>query len=173
MEPGGCPNGLSGQASGERCLFVGVKTCTACQYRAWSIRSRNRRMPGPERSFFRKGTTAERGETAPSMEVTEQIAAGLPFAVDELAGDAAHEVAKLWLLARTYSRLRHKTSARQPWARLEALKIQYVRLALAPKTRLFFVFVDPGMPHLRLVYHRVERNLLHVPVTTNLRQVTS
>ena len=103
------------------------------------------------------------------MDVTGLIAAGLPQTVDELHADGPHEVSMLWLLARSYSRLRHKTAARTTRKRLDALKAHCLRLALAREPDLFLVFVDPGMPRLQLVYHRVERNLLHVPVTTDLR----
>jgi hypothetical protein len=102
------------------------------------------------------------------MDVAEQIKTGLPQTVEELEAAGPHEVSKLWLLARSYSRLRHKTASRKIRQHLDELKAHCLRLALAREPELFLVFVDPGMPRLRLVYHREERNLLHVPVTTDL-----
>jgi hypothetical protein len=107
------------------------------------------------------------------MDVTERIAAGLPADLADLARDGPEDVAQLWLLARAYSRLRHQTSARPGRMRLEALKAHCVRRALAREPGLFFVFVDPSWPHLWLIYHRVERNLLHVPVTIDLPRAMS
>lgn len=103
------------------------------------------------------------------MDVTERIAAGLPRAVEELEPQDQHDVSELWLLARAYSRLRHKApSVGHERERLERLKLHCLRTALAREPEQFLVMVDPGLSHLRLIYHRVERNLLHVPVTVDL-----
>jgi hypothetical protein len=103
------------------------------------------------------------------MDVVERIAAGLPRTFKELAANGPHQVAELWLLARAYSRLGHKTPPGRDRRQCESLKTQCVRLALATEPDLFLVMVDPGLTHLWLIYHRVERTLLHVPVKFNLR----
>jgi hypothetical protein len=102
------------------------------------------------------------------MDVMDRISGGLPLAVEELDAEGPHDVAQLWLLARAYSRLRHKTSPRRNRSLIELLKTHCLRRALTRDPDLFLVFVDPGLPHLRVVYHRDERNLLHIPVTVDL-----
>jgi hypothetical protein len=100
------------------------------------------------------------------MDVRERIAAGLPESGEFLEANGHVETAELWLMARAYSRLRHRTSR---WnlegrRRFEILKDQCVRLAVSRDPDLFLVFADPGKSHLVIIYHRVERNLLHVPL---------
>jgi len=101
------------------------------------------------------------------MDVAEQIRTGLPFTVEELEAAGPYEIAELWLLARTYSQLRRRNCTRRGRGGFEAMKRHCLELALARAPELFFVFVDPGIPHLWVIYHRVERNLLHVPVTNS------
>ena len=106
------------------------------------------------------------------MDAPERIVAGLPFDVEEIEADVRLDVSTLWTFARAYSRLRHRTSPKREAAkhrRFDRLKTYCVRLAVSREPDLFLVFVDPGMPHLRLVYHRVERTMLHLPITTQLR----
>jgi hypothetical protein len=102
------------------------------------------------------------------MDVRKRINAGLPLEVEGIEADGPWKVADLWLCARAYSRLRHKTGSPRERQRLETLKNHCIRVAIAREPGLFLVFVDPGHSHLWLVYHRVERNLLHVPVSVPL-----
>lgn len=102
------------------------------------------------------------------MDVLERIAAGLPCSVEELEADGPRDTAALWLFARSYSRLRHKTHSARERRRLETLKHHCIRSAVAREPTLFIVVEDPGFSHLRLVYHRAERSLLHVPLTVEL-----
>jgi hypothetical protein len=90
----------------------------------------------------------------------------LPDAVEGVEQLGPVEIAELWLLARAYSRLRHRTSPRrQPERRqrFEALKVHCISLAVARSPQAFLVFVDPGFRHLVVIYHRVDRTLLHLP----------
>jgi hypothetical protein len=105
------------------------------------------------------------------MDVRDRIAAGLPHSAEELEADGPRDVVELWLLARAYSRLRHRTCPRRhprEHQRLTLLKAHCVRLAVTREPGRFLVFPDPGRPHLWLVYHLLEKNLLHLPVTTDL-----
>ena len=105
------------------------------------------------------------------MDGMNGFAQGLPYALEDLESHGPRATAELWLMARLYSRLRHRTSPRKrPLERLrfESLKTHCIRLALERDPSRFLVFVDPGFPHLRLIYHRDERNLLHLPLTTDL-----
>jgi hypothetical protein len=105
--------------------------------------------------------------------IRERIAMGVPLEVSELEADGPLAVSQLWVLARSYSKLRHRSSPRREPAehrRFERLKIHCVRKAVARGPDLFLVFLDPGFPHLWLIYHRVERNLLHIPVAIGLGQ---
>jgi hypothetical protein len=102
------------------------------------------------------------------MDVVERIEAGLPLSVEEIGTECTWPVAELWLLARAYSRLRHRSRApdeRQGWA---SLKDYCVRAAVAREPGLFVVAIDPGMPSFRFVYHRAERSLLHIPISIEL-----
>jgi hypothetical protein len=74
----------------------------------------------------------------------------------------------LWLLARAYSRLRHRSrrsTERQCWT---SLKDYCIRAAVTRAPHLFVVAIDAGMPSFRFVYHRAERNLLHFPTSIEL-----
>jgi hypothetical protein len=102
------------------------------------------------------------------MDVLERIAAGLPCSVEELEADGPRDTSELWLFARSYARLRHKTHLAPERRRLETLKHHCIRAALAREPTLFIVVVDPGFSHLRLIYHQAERNLLHVPLKIDL-----
>jgi hypothetical protein len=102
------------------------------------------------------------------MDVRKRIKAGLPLAVEDIEAEGPWQVADLWLCARAYSRLRHKAKPPREQQRFATLKIHCIRVALARDPGLFLVFVDPGFSHLRLIYHRAERNLLHVPVNVDL-----
>ena len=101
------------------------------------------------------------------MDVKQRIAAYLPHKVEDVEKNGPVEIAELWLMARAYSRLRHRTSpVRHPERRqrFEALKLHCIRLAVARAPAMFLVFVDPGFRHLAVIYHRVERTLLHLPL---------
>jgi hypothetical protein len=101
------------------------------------------------------------------MDVIEPITASLPNSVDQLEERGLLETEQLWVLARAYSRLRRRTSPRRDARqreRFEILKRHCVRLAVARSPDLFLVFVDPEFRHLLIVYHRVDRSLVHVPV---------
>ncbi len=102
------------------------------------------------------------------MDAPGRIRSEPPLVVDELESEGALGVRELWLLARRSSRLRHRTPPGPARRDLEALKARCLRLALAREPDLFLVMIDPGMTHLRLIYHRADRTLLHVPVTTDL-----
>ena len=102
------------------------------------------------------------------MDVLERIAAGLPDSVEEIEADGLRDTSELWFFARAYSRLRHKTPSAQEQQRLETLKHHCIRAAVAREPTLFIVVVDDDSPHLRLIYHRTERNLLHAPLTVDL-----
>ena len=102
------------------------------------------------------------------MDVSQRIAAGLPSSVEDVDADSPRKTSELWLFARAYSRLRHRTGAARERRLLEVLKYHCIRAALASEPTLFIVVVDPGCPHLRLVYYRAERNLLHVPLAIDL-----
>jgi len=107
------------------------------------------------------------------MDVRDRIAEGPPCSAEELEAIGPLDVEELWLLARAYSRLRHRTCSRKhakEHGRLCLLKAHCVRLAVSQEPGLFLLFPDPGRPELTVVYHRVERNLLHVPATTQLGQ---
>src|SRR6478609_1069712 len=100
------------------------------------------------------------------MDVTERIAVCLPAPGERLEEIGPLETGELWLMARACSRLCHRTSPRrspEERERFETLKHQCIRLAVARDPDLFLVFVDPGHRHLVIIYHRVERTLLHVP----------
>jgi hypothetical protein len=101
------------------------------------------------------------------MDVKQRMAAYLPDAVEGVEKHGPLEIAELWLMARAYSRLRHRTSPRRDPARrqrLERLKAHCINLAVTRAPALFLVFVDPGYRHLVVFYHRTERTLLHLPV---------
>src|SRR5215467_4733413 len=102
------------------------------------------------------------------MDVLKRIEAGLPCSVKELEADGPRGASDLWLFARSYSRLRHRTHSAQERQRLETLKHHCIRSALAKEPMLFMVVLDPAFSHLWLIYHRAERNLLHVPLTIDL-----
>ena len=105
--------------------------------------------------------------------IQERIATGLPLEVSELEADGPLAVSELWVLARIYSKLRHRSSPRREpdeHLRYETLKIHCVREVIAREPELFLVFLDPGSPHLWLIYHRLERNLLHLPVAIGIEQ---
>jgi hypothetical protein len=106
------------------------------------------------------------------MDVLERIAAGLPCSVEELGAGGPRDTSELWLFARSYSRLRHKTHSDGERRQLETLKHHCIRAALAREPTLFIVVVDPGFSRHRLIYHRAERNLLHVPLTIDLGDAT-
>ena len=102
------------------------------------------------------------------MDVVERIRAGLPPSLDELDSGGPWDVSELWLFARTYSRLRHRSRTpdeRQAWA---SLKDYCIRAVVTREPDLFIVAIDPGMPSFRFVYHRAERSLLHVPSSVEL-----
>lgn len=118
------------------------------------------------------GSERSTAEDDAVMDAPERIVAGLPFDVEEIEADGRLDVSTLWTLARAYSRLRHRTSPKREAAehrRFDGLKTYCVRLAVSREPDLFLVFVDPGTPHLRLVYHRVERTMLHLPIAIELR----
>jgi hypothetical protein len=99
------------------------------------------------------------------------IAPGLPRAIEDLEFDGPRNSSELWNLARIYSRLRHRTSPRKhpvEHGQFSDLKSHCIRLALARDPTGFLVFADPGSPHLWLIYHRVERSVLHLPVEVGL-----
>lgn len=99
------------------------------------------------------------------MDADEHIAAGIPRSVEDISARGPSDASELWLLARAYSRLRHRSRSsneRQGWA---SLKDYCVRAAVTREPRLFVVAVDPGMPSFRFVYHREERNLLQIPTS--------
>jgi hypothetical protein len=99
------------------------------------------------------------------MDVSERIAASLPDAIEHVEKDGP--IAELWLMARAYSRLRHRTSpTRHPEQRrrYENLKSHCIRLAVTRAPEAFLVFADPGNQHLLIIYHRDERTLLHIPL---------
>jgi hypothetical protein len=101
------------------------------------------------------------------MDVKQRMAAYLPDAVEGVEKHGPLEIAELWLMARAYSRLRHRTSPRrhpERRQRFETLKAYCVNLAVTRAPALFLVFVDPGYRHLVVIYHRSERTLLHLPV---------
>jgi hypothetical protein len=101
------------------------------------------------------------------MDVKQRMAAYLPHKVEDVEKDGPVDIAELWLMARAYSRLRHRTSpVRHPERRqqFESLKIHCISLAVARAPAMFLVFVDPGYRHLVVIYHRVERTLLHLPL---------
>jgi hypothetical protein len=101
------------------------------------------------------------------MDVKQRIAASLPYSIEDVERDGRVEIAELWLLARAYSRLRHRTSPRlepERRRRFELLKLHCIKLAVARAPEVFLIFVDPGYRHLVLIYHRRERTLLHLPV---------
>jgi hypothetical protein len=102
------------------------------------------------------------------MEVVERIDAGLPPSIEELGAGEPWEMSELWLLARAYSRLRHRSRTpdeRRVWA---SLKDYCIRAAVAREPGLFVVAIDPGMPSFRFVYHQAERSLLHIPASIEL-----
>jgi hypothetical protein len=102
------------------------------------------------------------------MDVVERIQDGLPPSVEELDAGGPWDISELWLLARAYSRLRHRsrtTHERHGWA---SLKHYCIRAAVSREPGLFIVAIDPGMPSFRFVYHRAERNLLHIPASVEL-----
>ena len=102
------------------------------------------------------------------MDVSERIKATLPDSIEHVENDGPIEVAELWLMARAYSRLRHRSSPQrypERRARFEKLKTHCIRLAIAREPETFLVFVDPENQQLLIVYHRVERTLLHLPCT--------
>ena len=99
------------------------------------------------------------------MDVVERIEAGLPPSIEKLDAGGPWDTSELWLLARAYSRLRHRSRTadeRQGWA---SLKDYCIRAAVAGGPDLFIVATDPGMPSFRFVYHRAERTLLHIPTS--------
>lgn len=101
------------------------------------------------------------------MEYSIQSAELLPGTVDSVEECESLSTKELWIRARTFSRLRHRASPRrEPEKRreYEALKLHYLRHATLREPNIFLIFIDPGFPHLVLVYHRFERNLLHVPL---------
>jgi hypothetical protein len=102
------------------------------------------------------------------MDVVERIEAGLPLSVEELEADDSRGTSELWLFARAYSRLRHRSRSSCERREFETLKVHCIRSALAREPLLFLVVDDPGISHLRLIYHRAERNLLHVPIGIDL-----
>jgi hypothetical protein len=102
------------------------------------------------------------------MDVVERIEEGLPPSVEELDAGGPWDISELWLLARAYSRLRHRSRTpdeRHGWA---SLKDYCIRAAVACEPVLFVVASDPGMPSFQFVYHRAERNLLHIPTSFEL-----
>src|SRR5262249_12562775 len=108
------------------------------------------------------------GRGCGSMDVVERIRAGLPPSVDELDAGGPWDVSELWLLARAYSRLRHRSRTpdeRRGWA---WLKDYCIPAAVARDPDQFVVAIGPGMPSFRFVYHRAERSLLHIPISTEL-----
>jgi hypothetical protein len=101
------------------------------------------------------------------MDVKQRILAHLPDSVEGVERHGPLEIAELWLLARSYSRLRHRTSPRrhpERRQRFETLKAHCISLAVSRAPDLFLIFVDPSYRHLMVFYHRVERTLLHLPV---------
>jgi hypothetical protein len=101
------------------------------------------------------------------MDVIESVTACLPDALDAAEELGQLETDQLWLLARGCSRRRHRASPRRDASELqrwETLKRHCVRLAVARAPELFLVFVDPEFRHLLIVYHRIDRSLLHVPL---------
>ncbi len=102
------------------------------------------------------------------MDVVERVAAGLPPSAEEIDARGPWDVSELWLLARAYSRLRHRSrrpNERRCWA---SLKDYCIRAAVIRAPHLFVVAIDAGMPSFRFVYHRAERNLLHIPTSIEL-----
>lgn len=102
------------------------------------------------------------------MDVVERIEAGFPPSVEDLAAGGPWDTSELWLLARAYSRLRHRSRSpneRRGWA---ALKEYCIRAAFVREPGLFIVAIDPAMPSFRFVYHRAERNLLHISTSVEL-----
>ena len=101
------------------------------------------------------------------MDVKQRMAAYLPDAVESVERHGPIEIAELWLMARAYSRLRHQTSPRRHQERrqqYEALKAHCINLAVTRAPASFLVFIDPSFRHLMVIYHRVDRTLLHLPV---------
>jgi hypothetical protein len=102
------------------------------------------------------------------MDVVERIEDGIPPSVEELDAGGPWDTSELWLFARAYSRLRHRSrtpNERQGWA---SLKDYCIRAAVAREPGLFVVAIDPGMPSFQFVYHRAERSLLHIPASVEL-----
>lgn len=91
----------------------------------------------------------------------------VPGTFDELEEGDPLETRELWIMARIYSRLRHRTSpSRDPEKRqqFEDLKLRCLRRAIALEPTLFLTLPDPGFPHLLIIYHHAERTFLHVPL---------
>jgi hypothetical protein len=99
------------------------------------------------------------------MEHSIRAEESLADTIDELDEGDSHPTEELWHLARTYSRLRHR-HRRDPDGRerFEDLKVNCLRRATTREPELFLIFIDPGFPHLLIVYHQVERTFLHVPL---------
>jgi hypothetical protein len=106
------------------------------------------------------------------MDVKARIAAGLPHKIKDVEAKGRLRVHELWLLARAYSRLRHRTHARKRPAehdRLAGLKTFCVRLAVARDPTGFLVFRDPGWTDFWLIYNQRDRTLLHLPLASDPR----
>jgi hypothetical protein len=102
------------------------------------------------------------------MDADERVVDGVPRSVEDIDTRGTSDASELWLLARAYSRLRHRSRSsneRQGWA---SLKHYCVRAAITRAPRLFVVAIDPSMPSFRFVYHRAERNLLHIPTSVEM-----
>lgn len=102
------------------------------------------------------------------MDVLERIRAGIPASLVEIDAGEPWEISELWLFARSFSRLRHRSRTpdeRRGWA---SLKDHCIRAVVAREPSLFVVAIDPGMPYFRFVYHRGERTLLHIPTSVEL-----
>ena len=76
------------------------------------------------------------------MDVVERIEAGLPLSVEELEADDSRGTSELWLFARAYSRLRHRSRSSRERREFETLKAAEV-LCAEGFTVLPYVNADP------------------------------
>lgn len=105
----------------------------------------------------------------------ERMPSQLPLEISDLEAGGPLTVAELWSLARFYSRLRNRSSAtKKPRdrERYEAMKFHCVREVIARERGLFLIFLDPESPHLWIIYHRIEQNLLHILVAIGIERPT-
>ena len=108
------------------------------------------------------------------MDVKQRMAADLPDAVESLEKHGPIEIAELWLMARAYSRLRHRHLASPPSRRggsnTKRSRRICINLAVTRAPASFLVFVDPGYRHLMVIYHR-DRSNAAAPSSRRLARV--